>query len=137
MVDILLFGECTTLTYTPQRSISSITCSITGDISTADYFEHDSRRTIVDYFLDKLETIKANIVLAGSVIFCDNPMITPPLYVNSDFTWISSIWIITFRSLWLKSGRGSFFQKSNILTTQNKLGISTLKGVRRHVAFTY
>ena len=65
--------------YKPERSTSSITRLITGNISIDDELEHGSRRTIVDHILNKLESINANIVWAGSVIFCDDPLKIPPL----------------------------------------------------------
>ena len=57
-----------------------------GYNSVAEEFEQGSSRTIVDHFLCRLETIKANTVLAGSIVVWDDPIILPPCHVNSDLT---------------------------------------------------
>ena len=53
---------------------------ITNYSFTFDEFAHGSERRIVDHFFDKLNTMKANTVLAGSRGFSEDPIILPPLY---------------------------------------------------------
>ena len=51
-----------------------------GNSSEADVLEQGSKRTMVDHFLQRLETIYANKVVAGlSSVLTEEPIILPPV----------------------------------------------------------
>ena len=52
---------------------------IMGNNSGDDELEQGNILTIVDHFLERLETIKANMVLVGSLVFKEDPNTFPPL----------------------------------------------------------
>ena len=62
-----------------------------GNNPSADELAQGSKRTILNHFFDKPDTMDAKTLLTGSVESKEDPIVFPPLYVKVDYTLISSI----------------------------------------------